>query len=149
LLPIDVVTIDANDIKGGTTKNFSIKSPEEVSDNDVIVDAGPKTLELLKKIISGNVAQIIWNGPLGAYEQGFKQPTIDLASAIAESTRVHATNTIVGGADTLATIEEIKETTGKALETEFSFVSTGGGAMLDFLANETLPGIEALEKSSQ
>jgi 3-phosphoglycerate kinase len=71
------------------------------------------------------------------YEEKYKEGTLGLAKAIAESDA----ESIVGGGDTLASIRELKA------EDKFTFISTAGGAMLDFLANETLPGIEALEKS--
>jgi 3-phosphoglycerate kinase len=144
LLPIDVVVQNA----AGVT---STKDPQNLAADDVIMDAGPKTLDLLKKTIGGG-KQILWNGPLGAYEKGFKQPTIDLANTIAGVTvsfSDKSVRSIVGGADTLATIGDIQDTTGHAVEQDFSFVSTGGGAMLDFLANETLPGVEALNSSTK
>ena len=78
---------------------------------------------------------ILWNGPLGNYEIGFKEKTILLAKMLSESGK----KVIVGGGDTVAAIKELN------IEDKFTFVSTGGGAMLDFLANETLPGIEVLE----
>ncbi len=102
---------------------------------DRIVDAGPGTLDILKEEID-RAKFILWNGPLGAYELGFTQSTLDLAQLLAGS---HA-KTVVGGGDTLAAIEELN------LFDTFTFVSTAGGAMLDFLANETLPGIEALKR---
>ncbi len=82
---------------------------------------------------------LLWNGPLGAYETGYRASTLQLAEILSEAT-LRGSRTIVGGGDTIATIAELK------LENKFTFVSTGGGAMLDFLAKGTLPGIEALEK---
>jgi phosphoglycerate kinase len=108
---------------------------DEVWSNDAIMDAGTKTVEMLKAEIQ-KAHYVLWNGPLGAYEGGFKQATIELAKALADS----SAKTIVGGGDTLATIAELN------LEDKFTFVSTGGGAMLEFLAKETLVGIEALNK---
>jgi len=81
-----------------------------------------------------NAKTVLWNGPLGNYENGFIEATDDLARAIAAS---HS-HSIIGGGDTIAAIEKL------GLFSKFSFVSTGGGAMLDFLAYGTLPGIEAL-----
>lgn len=104
-----------------------------------IMDAGSKTVELLRKEIE-SAKYILWNGPLGAYEAGYRASTLQLAEILAEATSRGA-KTIVGGGDTLATIAELK------LENGFTFVSTGGGAMLDYLAKGTLPGIDALEKS--
>lgn len=100
-----------------------------------IVDAGPKTIEALKEKIS-EAQTILWNGPLGEYEVGAKEWTLALAKALAESGK----KVIVGGGDTLAAIKELN------LFDKFFFVSTGGGAMLDFLASGTLPGIEALKR---
>ena len=99
------------------------------------IDANPETIELIKeKVNSANF--ILWNGPLGNYEEGYKEGTLSLAKILAESGK----EVVVGGGDTLAAIKEL------GLEDKFSFVSTAGGAMLDFLANGTLPGIEALEE---
>jgi phosphoglycerate kinase len=112
-----------------------IKKPEEVQNTEAIYDAGPETLALLTEEIK-KAKHILWNGPLGNYENGYKQPTLDLAKAIAES----GAKSFVGGGDTLAAISELK------LEDKFTFISTGGGAMLDFLAKGTLPGLEVLKK---
>ena len=139
LLPIDVLVLCTD----GTTK---IKKPEAIGADDVIMDAGPATVAMLQEKIAG-AAQILWNGPLGAYEKGYKQPTFDLAQAIITQTK-KGSESIVGGGDTLAAIAEMSLAAGESIETDFTFVSTGGGAMLDFLANETLPGVEALDKST-
>jgi phosphoglycerate kinase len=100
-----------------------------------IVDAGPKTIENLKNKIN-SAKFILWNGPLGEFEKGFKDSTLELAKLVADSNA----ETIVGGGDTLSAIKEL------GLFDKFSFVSTGGGAMLDFLATGTLPGVEALKR---
>lgn len=114
-----------------------IKNLDDIKSSDKIVDAGPKTLEELKnKINKANF--ILWNGPLGLYEDGYKQPTLELATMIAGATGRGA-HTIVGGGDTLSAIAEL------GIYDQFSFVSSGGGAMLDFLATGTLPGIQALK----
>ncbi len=88
--------------------------------------------QLAEKIEKSNF--ILWNGPLGVYEKGYKEGTMKLAQMLALSGK----EVMVGGGDTLATIKE------QDLFDKFTFVSSGGGAMLDFLANGTLPGIEAL-----
>ena len=113
---------------------------DSILKDTAIMDAGMKTVELLRGEIE-KAKFILWNGPLGAYETGYKASTLQLSEMLAEATK-RGTKTIVGGGDTLATIAELK------LEDSFTFVSTGGGAMLDFLAEGTLPGIEALEGSS-
>ena len=141
LLPIDAVVLNA--LGEASVKKLDVAGT--IDSGDSIMDAGPQTVEMLRTYIEGKSdlgvpAQIIWNGPVGAYERGYKQPTEDLARMIASVTST--SDTIVGGGDTLATIGELN------LEDSFSFVSSGGGAMLDFLANETLPGIDALNKST-
>ncbi|MFA6339116.1 MAG: phosphoglycerate kinase [Candidatus Paceibacterota bacterium] len=123
-----------NDVRVKNDQGVFVKLPSEVLKDDTIVDAGPETLLKFKDMISKS-AFILWNGPLGAYEDGFSEGTEGVAKLIAERGVV----SIVGGGDTLASIEKL------GIEDKFSFVSTAGGAMLDFLANETLPGIEALK----
>lgn len=100
------------------------------------LDSNEETLVMLKEKVKKS-SLVIWNGPLGKYEDGYKKGTLSLAKIIAESGK----ESIVGGGDTLAAINELN------ILDKFSFVSTGGGAMLDFLATGTLPGIEALNNS--
>jgi phosphoglycerate kinase len=97
------------------------------------LDADEVNINLMKEKIT-NAIFILWNGPLGKYEDGYTTGTLKLAQILADSGK----QTIVGGGDTLAAIKELN------LFDKFTFVSTAGGAMLDFLANETLPGIEVL-----
>jgi phosphoglycerate kinase len=96
-------------------------------------DLTEENLKILKDKIDASEF-IVWNGPLGKYEEGLKTGTLKLALMLGESHK----EVIVGGADTLAAIKEL------GIFDKFTFVSSGGGAMLDFLANGTLPGIEAL-----
>jgi len=100
-----------------------------------ILDAGPRTIENLKPLISAS-RLVLWNGPLGSYENGYSVATLALAKIISES----GSESIIGGGHTIAAIK------GLNLLDKFSFVSTGGGAMLDFLATGTLPGIEAIKR---
>ncbi|MBI4065973.1 phosphoglycerate kinase [Candidatus Kaiserbacteria bacterium] len=102
--------------------------------NHVILDNGTGTSALLAGLAKEAKA-ILWNGPLGNYEKGFTDATESFARAVADS----GAYSVVGGGDTITAIE------GLGLLPRFSFVSTGGGAMLDFLAYGTLPGIQALE----
>jgi len=104
-----------------------------------IMDVGEKTVEILQEEIN-KAKFVLWNGPLGAYELGYRGPTLEVSRMLAEATK-RGVKTIVGGGDTLAAIAELQ------LEDSFTFVSTGGGAMLDYLAKGTLPGIEAMSKS--
>lgn len=125
LLPIDI-----------ENQNNEIKKVGEVTKADKMLDVGPETLARLKEVIE-KCKFVLWNGPLGNYEAGYKKPTLELAKIIAAS----GVESAVGGGDTLAAIAEL------GIEDKFTFVSTGGGAMLDYLANETLPGIKALKES--
>ncbi|MEK9183736.1 MAG: phosphoglycerate kinase, partial [Patescibacteria group bacterium] len=102
--------------------------------SDKIFDIGPKTVENLVELIKKEKF-ILWNGPPGNIEEGFGESTKIVAEAIANS----GAKSIVGGGDTVAIINKM------GLIDKFSFVSTGGGAMLQFLAYGTLPGIEALK----
>ncbi|MES3031416.1 MAG: phosphoglycerate kinase [Patescibacteria group bacterium] len=111
---------------------------DTIVEDNTIFDAGEQTLLLLKEEAL-KAKYILWNGPLGAYEQGYKKPTLELAKIVAEATQ-NGARTILGGGDTLGAISEL------GLLDKYTFVSTGGGAMLDYLAKGTLPGIEALEK---
>ncbi len=113
--------------------NVETKNVEDILDEDNIMDAGVETIKLWEEKIRDG-AFVLWNGPLGNFEAGYDKGTLALAQAIASSDA----ESIVGGGDTLSAIKKLN------LESGFSFISTGGGATLDFLANETLPGIEAL-----
>ena len=100
------------------------------------LDIGLKTIDLFSSLIKG-AKTIVWNGPLGlTFQKPFDKGSLGALGATKES-RAYS---IVGGGDTIAFINEIKK------EKVFNYLSTGGGAMLDYLANETLPGIEALEQ---
>lgn len=125
MLPVDIIN-----------QNNEVKDADSLDSNDSSMDHGPKTLDLLKKKVE-EAKFILWNGPLGVYEKGFKSGTLALAKMIAER---HGKDfeSLVGGGDTIAAIAENND------EDKFSFVSTGGGAMLEFLAKGSLPGIEAL-----
>ncbi len=107
--------------------------PGEVQAGEAIYDVGPHTSAALVELVNKSKT-VLWNGPLGLFENGFMDGTRTAARAIANV----ETRSILGGGDTIAAVEEL------GLEKEFSFVSTGGGAMLDFLAYGTLPGLAAL-----
>lgn len=112
---------------------------DTIISQDMIMDCGMDTIEMLSSEIE-KAKYILWNGPLGAYEAGYKERTQRLAELIANATE-NGAKSILGGGDTIATISELK------LEDKYTFVSTGGGAMLDYLARGTLPGIDALNRS--
>ncbi|HYE22961.1 MAG TPA: phosphoglycerate kinase [Candidatus Paceibacterota bacterium] len=100
---------------------------------EAVLDNGPRTLAQLESMVQ-SAKTILWNGPLGNYERGYVAGTERLAKAIAKS----GAYSILGGGDTIAAVEKL------GLSGRFSFISTGGGAMLDFIATGTLPGIDAL-----
>lgn len=100
-------------------------------------DMGPKTIEQFTKIIA-TAKTILWAGPVGVYEEGYITASKAIAEACVVATKENGAISIVGGGDTATVIDKL------GLLEKFSFVSTGGGAMLEFLVKGTLPGIEAL-----
>ncbi|KND51285.1 MAG: phosphoglycerate kinase [Parcubacteria bacterium C7867-001] len=129
LLPLDVVVAS----QGAEQSSSRVVELSEVGDTEGIYDIGPKTGEMLAEKIH-SARTILWNGPMGLFEKGYLDGTRAVARAVAES---DATS-VVGGGDTVAVISELKA------ENRFSFISTGGGAMLDFLVSGSLPGIAVL-----
>ncbi len=132
-----VIPVDVTVTAPGRATAF--RNAENVLSDECIVDVGPETIESLKNIIK-DAKTVVWNGPLGNYENGFRDKTEALAELLATATVEHGVQTIVGGGDTLASINTL------GLEHKFTFISTGGGAMLDYLVDETLLGLEALKK---
>lgn len=132
-LPVDVVAADAfsNDA------NTQIVDVRAIPDGWQGLDAGPKSLENFKEVIM-NSKTILWNGPLGVFEmENFANGTIELGNYIAEST-ANGAFSLVGGGDSVAAVKQF------GLEPKMSYVSTGGGAMLEMLEGRTLPGIAAI-----
>ena len=113
------------------------KDAAAVSAMDKIVDIAKSGVEAMGDVFS-NAKFIIWNGPMGNYENGFTEGTIAVAQLVAGATKNGATS-IVGGGDSVALIAQL------GLSDDFSFLSTGGGAMLEYLVNGSLPGIQALK----
>lgn len=114
-----------------------VKQPKDVNADDMIVDIGPDTVAALAAKLE-HASFILWNGPTGLYEDGFTAQTHAIAEIIARRVAAGA-RAIIGGGDTIAAID------GSGIShDQLGFVSTGGGAMLEFLLNGTLPGIEAL-----
>jgi len=132
-IPVDVVAANA----------FSNDAETQIVDVDKIpdgwqgLDAGPKSLENFKKVILESKT-ILWNGPLGVFEmENFANGTIELGNFIAEATEKGAFS-LVGGGDSVSAVKQF------GLEDKMSYVSTGGGAMLEMLEGKTLPGIAAI-----
>ena len=135
VLPVDSLVVSASTVGTMNVRaEARIASLGQVRPDEVILDHGPGTVTLFSNLAKKSKT-VLWNGPLGNYENGFIDATDAFARAIASS----GAHSIVGGGDTVASIE------GLGLLSRFSFVSTGGGAMLDFLAKGTLLGIDALE----
>lgn len=130
-IPLDVV-VRAND------NRHVVRRPDGIHAIEIVADAGPDTVAMLKSEIM-KAKMVLWNGPLGLYESGFDKATKEIARALSESSAY----SIVGGGDTTAAIESLD------LGKRISFISTGGGAMLDFLAEGSMPGIDALDKDIQ
>jgi len=127
LLPIDVVSLCRN-------KECRVARVGHTGKRDINNDIGPMTRQLFSERIAW-AKIVVWNGPLGLFEQPEFQPgTFKLARVIAGS-RAY---TVAGGGETVQAIEQLN------LSKKFSFISTGGGAMLEFLAGEKLPGLKAL-----
>jgi phosphoglycerate kinase len=132
-LPVDAVIANSfsNDAE---TKIVNVN---EIPDGWQGLDAGPKSLELFEKVILESKT-ILWNGPLGVFEmEKFSHGTITLGAYIAESTKNGAFS-LVGGGDSVSAVKQF------GLEDKMSYVSTGGGAMLEMLEGQTLPGIQAI-----
>lgn len=132
-LPVDVVAADAfaNDAQ---TQVVDVNS---IPDGWQGLDAGPKSLDLFKEVIMESKT-ILWNGPLGVFElENFANGTITLGNYIAEATAKGAFS-LVGGGDSVAAVKQF------GLEHKVSYVSTGGGAMLEMLEGRVLPGIAAI-----
>ncbi|MCX7885852.1 MAG: phosphoglycerate kinase [Verrucomicrobiae bacterium] len=102
------------------------------------VDIGPKTIEQYKQILS-TAKTVIWNGPMGVFEiPDFAKGTFEIARAVAEITAKNAATTIIGGGDSAKAVKKAK------VQDQVAFVSTGGGATLEFLEGKLLPGVAAL-----
>ncbi|MEN9337311.1 MAG: Phosphoglycerate kinase [Bacteroidota bacterium] len=132
-IPVDVVAANAfaNDAQ---TQIIDVR---EIPDGWQGLDAGPRSLENFKEVIM-NSKTILWNGPLGVFEmESFAKGTITLGEYIAEST-ANGAFSLVGGGDSVAAVKQF------GLEDRMSYVSTGGGAMLEMLEGRVLPGIQAI-----
>jgi phosphoglycerate kinase len=132
-IPVDVVA--ANDFSN--TADTQVVDVREIPDGWQGLDAGPKSLENFEKVIMESKT-ILWNGPLGVFEmESFAKGTIALGNYIAAST-ANGAFSLVGGGDSVAAVKQF------GFEDKMSYVSTGGGAMLEMLEGRTLPGIAAI-----
>jgi len=134
-LPEDVVVAK----EFAETATATIKSVKEVADDDMILDIGPLTAAKFANLIKSSKT-ILWNGPVGVFEfDQFGEGTKTLAQAIANSNGF----SIAGGGDTLAAIDKY------GVAEQISYISTGGGAFLEFVEGKKLPAVEALEEAAK
>ncbi len=132
-LPVDVLAADDFD----NAANTKIVAVDSIPDGWQGLDAGPTTLENFRKVILKSKT-ILWNGPVGVFEmENFAKGTIAIGNAIDEATKAGAFS-LVGGGDSVAAVKQF------GFEEKVSYVSTGGGAMLESLEGRTLPGIAAI-----
>ncbi len=119
--------------------NSKVKELNEIIHDDLILDIGPKTISKIIKIIE-NSKTILWNGPAGYFENSnFAKGSYEIARAIVKKNKDKSIFSVVGGGDTVALINQIN------LINDFNFVSTAGGAFLEYLEGKELPGIKALK----
>lgn len=134
-LPVDAVIAD--EFKNDA--NTKIVDVDEIPDGWQGLDAGPRSLEIFGRVINASKT-ILWNGPLGVFEMDrFAKGTIQIGKDIAKATKEGAFS-LVGGGDSVAAVKQF------GLEDSMSYVSTGGGAMLEMLEGKSLPGIDAILK---
>lgn len=134
-VPTDVIT----GTEFSETAVATLKSVNDVSDEDMIFDIGPDSAQALVEIIK-NAGTIVWNGPVGVFEfDQFGSGTETIAKAIAESSAF----SIAGGGDTLAAVDKYD------IADKISYISTGGGAFLEFLEGKVLPAVAILEERAK
>ena len=139
-LPVDVVVIDASQMSGDfmafvQSAPAIVKDIQDVADHDMILDVGPKTAAQFADLLK-NAKTILWNGPVGVFEvDAFGNGTAALAAAISDSQGF----SIAGGGDTLAAIDKYGVTD------QIGYISTGGGAFLEFVEGKVLPAVAVLE----
>ena len=132
-LPVDAIITDSFSNDANTKEVDTTQIP----DGWMGLDAGSKTAEKFAAVIAKSKT-ILWNGPLGVFEmENFSKGTIALGNAIAEAT-ANGAFSLVGGGDSVAAVKQF------GFEDKVSYVSTGGGAMLEMLEGKTLPGIIAI-----
>jgi len=134
LLPLDTVIADKFD-NDATKRNVD---SGEIPENWMGLDIGPKTVELFTNVIK-NSKTLLWNGPMGVFEMdNFAHGTRAIADAVVAATKENNAFSLIGGGDSAAAIAKFN------LEDEVSFVSTGGGALLEYMEGKELPGVKAI-----
>ena len=134
-LPVDIVIADKFDNEA----NRKVCKADEIPDGWMGLDIGPKTIELFKDVITHSKT-VLWNGPMGVFEMSnFETGTVAIAQCIAEATAKGAFS-LVGGGDSVAAINKYQ------LADRVSYVSTGGGAMLEYIEGKELPGVKFVDE---
>ena len=130
--PIDVL------VGKNLESNSEVKELNEINEDDLILDIGPKTINTIKKVIEKSET-VLWNGPAGYFENpNFTNGSYEIAKAIVKKNKNKSIYSVVGGGDTISLINKIN------VNKNFNFVSTAGGAFLEYLEGKDLPGIKAL-----
>ena len=134
VLPVDAVV----------ARKFEANAPsrvvgvDEVADDEMILDIGPRSIEHAVSVLA-RVKTLVWNGPFGAFEmEPFDNGTIEVAEAAAELTQAGKLVSVAGGGDTVAALN------AAGVTDRFSYVSTAGGAFLEWLEGKALPGVDML-----
>ena len=138
LLPVDVVV--AGEFKAEAANK--VVATDACPDDQMILDVGPKSIELYNKELAG-CATVVWNGPLGAFElKPFDTGTAAVAQQVARLTGADKLLSVAGGGDTVAALA------AAGVEEKFSYVSTAGGAFLEWMEGKALPGVAALIRAA-
>lgn len=136
-LPKDVIL--AKEFKARAENRTA--SPNDVHSDEMILDAGPKTIASFKERL-GKVRTLIWNGPFGAFEmEPFDYATVEAAKLTAQAAKGGHLIAVAGGGDTVAALNHA------GVSEDFTFISTAGGAFLEWMEGKQLPGVEALKKT--
>ena len=118
-----------------------IRKLDDIKNNDLILDIGPKTVKKIKEIIKISKT-VLWNGPAGYFENSnFAGGSYEIAKAIVKKNKENSIYSVIGGGDTIALINQLN------VIQDFNFVSTAGGAFLEYLEGKELPGIKALNQN--
>ena len=135
-----IITYPEDVLVGKSIEDKSkIKELNQITNDDLILDIGPKTINKIKDIIE-NSQTVLWNGPAGYFENpNFAIGSYEIAKTIIKKNKSKSIYSVVGGGDTIAVINQIN-----AIK-DFNFVSTAGGAFLEYLEGKELPGIKALK----
>lgn len=137
-LPVDAVV--ATEFKANPpTRNLAV---DNVKDNDMMLDIGSETVAALDKVLA-TAKTVLWNGPMGAFETApFDAGTVAVAKKVADLTAAKKLISVAGGGDTVAALAQA------GVEEKMTYVSTAGGAFLEWLEGKTLPGVKALEEQA-